>query len=299
GSGTIAEDNKVLYSGTESLRLVTHGLYQGAGITFMNPVNLGQYVANKSAYLQFALIPPADPNTTTAGGKFGSSGGFPGFPGQGGKGGTLGGPPAGGFPGGPPGGGPGGSPGSSGSFAGFGKNGNGASSTKFQKSHTLEHIRLLMVTTGNKTLEVLLPMNYAVDDNQWKLLNLPVSAIPGLKAEDGQIKEIRLFGDAIGTLYLGKISVVGDASKITVDAQDEKIVNPNVKYRYTVNARGGLTPLQFSWDWDDRDGIQDESQGRAPTHIFRKSGDFKVTVTVTDPYGIKAPAVMKFNVHVP
>ena len=295
GSGSVTEDNKVLYGGSESLRLVTHGLYQGASLTFTNPVDLGPYFTDKSAYLQFVILPPADPNAAGGGGG-GSS--YPGGPGPGKGGGLSGGPGFPGSPGGPPGAGRGGYSGGSPGAGGRGGEGT-ASSIKFQKPHAMENIRVLLITGSGKALEMLIPMNYAVDDNQWKLLNYPISVIPGLKADDAQIKEIRIFGDVSGTMYVGKIGVVTDVNKITIDTQDEKIVNPNVKYRYNVSAKGGITPLQYSWDWDDRDGIQDESQGRSVTHTFRKSGDYKVTVTVKDPFGVKTASTMKFNVHVP
>ena len=78
------------------------------------------------------------------------------------------------------------------------------------------------------------------------------------------------------------------------------------KYQYVVTATAGLTPLVYSWDWDASDGIQDETQGRNVTHVFRKasaddtgkSTDFVVTVTVTDLYNLKAPAKTSFKVHV-
>src|SRR4051812_15891020 len=68
GSGAVSADTKVIYSGNQSLKLVTHGLYQGGSIAFMKPVDLSSYVADKNAYLQFAIFPPADANATGAGG---------------------------------------------------------------------------------------------------------------------------------------------------------------------------------------------------------------------------------------
>ncbi len=97
GSGSVTEDEKNVYTGTESLRVVTHGQFQGAVLRLNNPVNLSSYVANKNAYLQMAVLVPAPPTGAGAGagpgfggagpGGFGGSGGGLGFPGSNGPGG--------------------------------------------------------------------------------------------------------------------------------------------------------------------------------------------------------------------
>ena len=80
GSGAIDEDTSNIYSGTESLNMTTHGMYQGASLNFVKPVNLGPYIAGKYNYLTVMVQVP---ETNPAGG----AGGFPGY----GKG-SLGGP---------------------------------------------------------------------------------------------------------------------------------------------------------------------------------------------------------------
>ena len=80
---------------------------------------------------------------------------------------------------------------------------------------------------------------------------------------------------------------------------EEKVVTANSKYRYTATASAGVSPLIYSWDWDDRDGIQVDAEGRSASHMYRRSGDYKVTVTVSDPFGVKASVSTKFNIHVP
>src|ERR1043166_8025157 len=51
GSGAIEEDTQKVYNGSESLKIMTHGLYQGAILTRNKPVDLGPYLGNKHAYL--------------------------------------------------------------------------------------------------------------------------------------------------------------------------------------------------------------------------------------------------------
>lgn len=305
GSGTITEDNKGTFdSGSMSLRIVTHGLYQGASINLAKPVDLGPYVSNKYAYLSIVMVPPPSP---TAGGAPGG----PGFPGSNGKGGgQIGGGPTTG--GGPPGDAEtGGGPGSNGSFGGRGQNGslNSTSvSVKYQTAHAMQNLRVVLVTTKGSKLDMMLPLDSAVDTGAWKRVSIPVALIPRIKADDAQIKEVRLFGDSAGVMRVGNISVLIDDTPITVQSLPNRDLARLASHDFRVTASGGITPLEVSWDWDAADGIQDETQGRYVTHKFRKESIFDqntnktldsvVTVTVKDLYGIKAPAKTKFSVHV-
>lgn len=285
GSGSLTPDTAHVFAGGGSLKLVTHGLFQGGIITLGKPYDLAPLLSNKNAYIQIAFLPPAPPSTTAGGGsllggKFG--GGPPGGPGSPNTGGGLGnsaGNPFGGSTG--------------------GATNSGASNARFQKAHNLENLRVVFVTSTGKAIEKKLPVAYANDEAGWKVLSIPVSAISGLSTDDALLKQVRLYGDTSGTVYIGKIGVVTDTTRIMIEPIEEKTVTANQTYRYTVSAHGGASPMAYSWDWDDRDGIQDESQGRSASHMYRKPGDYKVTVTVTDPYGVKAPTTIKFNIHIP
>ncbi len=50
---------------------------------------------------------------------------------------------------------------------------------------------------------------------------------------------------------------------------------------------GGSSILRFTWDFDDKDGIQVDAEGQSVKHKFRKAGNFVVTMTVSDYYGLK------------
>ena len=302
GSGSVLEDNKGVFgTGTMSLRIVTHGLYQGASVQLGKTIDLAPYVENKYAYLSFVLVPPAAPNPNGAGSPGSSSGrGAFGSPG------SLGSP---GSPGGES-GSPGGS-GSSGSFGGRNESGslNSTSLTvKYQTPHAMQNVRAVLVTSTGRQLEMLLPLDSAVDDGAWKRLSIPVSVIPGLKATDARIKEVRLFGDTPGVMRVGNIGVIVDETPITVETLPNRDLARLASHEFRMISRAGITPLVVSWDWDASDGIQDEMQGRVVTHQFRKESvydrnsnkilDNIVTVTVRDLYGIKKPVSTRFSIHV-
>lgn len=272
GSGSITEDQKNVYAGTESLRIVTHGQFQGADLRLGKPVDLGRFVGDKSSYLQFAVyLPPTD--------KTASPGPGPGFgAGFGGKG--FGVPPGSGGP------------------AGSGGPGSGATTGGTTKPKSIENLRVVLVRPTGKPLELLLPLANAVQDTTWKLLNIPVQSLPGITAENAKFSEIRLFGDNPGVLYVGRIGLVNDSTPIKVETVNDMIVEIRKPYRYIGSATGGAAPLKYSWDWDDKDGIQEESIGKSVVHTYYREGDMVGTLTVSDVYGLKAPVTTKFKVHI-
>jgi hypothetical protein len=296
GSGSLTPDTAHVFAGGGSLKLVTQGLYQGGIIRLEKPYDVGSLLNNKNAYVQIAFLPPPPPAGANGsginsggglGGKFG--GGAPGFGGQGGPGtGGLGGPGSGGNS-------------ASSQYGGGMKGGQGSNSNKerFQKAHPLENLRVVFITGGGQAIDKKIPVAYANDEAGWKVASIPISTMTGLSSSDSTIKEVRVYGDTSGVMYIGKISTVTDTTTLMIEPIPEKTVTANQKYRYTATAHGGATPLVYSWDWDSSDGIQDESEGRSASHLYRKPGDYKVTVTVIDPYGIKAPVSTKFNIHVP
>jgi hypothetical protein len=298
GSGTVVEDPQMHFSGTHSLRIATHGMYQGAGVSFKKPVDLAPFLSNKNAYLQFVVSIP-ETVTTTGGASGGVPGGFgpPGFSSGGGRPGTSGGGfPGGGFPGAPGGG-----------FPGFGRGGGrggvggqgGETKAQAQKARNIEKLRVVLLTASDRSIEFLLPLEYArTTEQQWKQLSIPVMAVPGLKADDAQIKEMRIFADVPGTVYLGQARVVTDVTPVTIDRIGEKVIPRNSRYTYTVKASAGVIPLKVAWDFDEADGIQEEKIGRTVIFRYTKTGDFVATVTVSDLYGMMEPKTLKFKVHV-
>ncbi len=313
GSGKIQADTHSGFdTGTNSLRITTQGYYQGASIGFNTPIDLSAFVTNKNAFLQFVLLLSDQQNGRAGGfGQGGFGGGPGGFPGGGSSPGGFGGGAPGGFPGGgsspggfgggAPGGFPGGAQGGFGGGApgGFGRGGRGGliggGPAATQRAAALQNLRLVMVTTGGKELEMLVPLAYAVRaTDEWRRLSIPVAGIPGLTADDGKIKELRIFGDSLATLHLGKLSVVTDTTPLKV----EPLVGVKDIYQYTARASAGVTPLKYSWDWDASDGIQDESQGRTVRHTYFKPGDYTVTVTISDAFNVKPPVTTTFKVHV-
>lgn len=278
GSGSIKTDTNVTYSGTLSFNITTQGYYQGGGVALGQPVDLAPYLTNPDAYLTIAVYLP---NT---------QGGGMGFPGGGGYPGSFG--PPGGFPG-----APGAFPGAPGGFPGFPGYGSGRLNTSTQKA-VLRNFRIELVTSNGHKTEALLPLSYASQNNNWYLLSIPVSALPGLSAGDAKIAQIRLFGDAPASFYVGRIAVIVDQSPVSGLSLPEQIVGADQMITYSVAPTAGVRPLRIWWDWGTSPGLTLESEGRTVQHAYYTEGDYTATVVAMDPYTGRILAKSRFSVHV-
>ena len=300
GSGKATFNKDVTYTGPNSILITTQGPYQGANITFNKPVDLSSYLSRSGTYMEMAV---------QVAGAQGANGKFGGFGGVGKGGGLFGG---GGFPGGgrP---GPGGLPGSSGGAGGGlpgagggagpggrpGQNGQNGQPASTLPAKPITHVRAVFTTTTGKQFGVYFPLAAAATNNDWKLVAVPISAMEGLSADDAQIKSVRIFGDSTGFLYLAQMQLVDDTTPISVDPISDIIAVPRFQqYRYSADGHAGITPLKYSWDFDASNGIQDEIDGQSVDHTYVRPGDYTVTVTVSDIFGVKKPAVTTFKVHV-
>jgi hypothetical protein len=284
GSGVVLESGEQIYTGAKSLKVTTHGLYQGARLALQNPLNLKTSSTDPSAYLQFVYM-IADKNGA---GQLGPGLGSGGALSQGGPGGL--------------------------SLKGGGRSGQGGSgrdSSKLGKPKPPTSLRLVLATTDNKKIEMLLNLDSArLEREEWKSLSVPVSAIPGLKDTNGMVKELMIFGDAPAVLYIGEIRVLRDETPIRADDLAEQTVAKNDTVTFTASAEGGPTPLKYEWTIkgvpsNDGSSLSEVTasyivygEGKTFKHQFRKSGDYKVTLTVSDMFGLKKSSTSTTTVRV-
>src|SRR2546423_2034891 len=55
GSGEVRESEDKVYIGNKSIKVTTHGRYQGARLVLQNPLDLKSVVNDPTAYLQFTI----------------------------------------------------------------------------------------------------------------------------------------------------------------------------------------------------------------------------------------------------
>lgn len=317
GSGDIRETGEAVYIGSTSLQVVTQSFYQGGRILLQRPIALGAFATDPNAYLIFQVRLPGGTGSMYAGmrgygmpgappGMFGPQMGGPaaGMRGAGRAGGMVGAP---GVPGAPPssatgrrsGGVAGGMPGAPPGMPGYGYGAyRGGYTPPVTTTRVMRQMRVVVVTTDGKQYEAVAPFDPPITDQEgWFPLGVALGAFKGL-SPNAQIREIRVFGDAYGVFYIGEIRIATDSTPISGDAGEEQIVAANDLVRLEARASAGITPLRFSWDFDARDGIQEDAVGRVVTTRYRRPGEYTVTLTVTDIFGLKKPFIATTRITV-
>jgi len=281
GSGEAKQSEEHVLMGSNSLKIITHGRYQGARLVLASPLNVKSMLADPSAYLQFMVVLPTKESIGRMGSEYGSMSGM--------MAGKLRGPTSG---------------------AGGGKFGGGESGTAgslLVKPKPVSGLRLVIRTSDGKRAETVLHADTSVrvrDD--WNSLAVPLVALKDLKDSNGEIKELNIFGDAPATLYLGQVRVVRDETPIRVDELSERTVPVNDTVTFTGSATAGVSPLKYEWDFNSSNGVEVDAEGQTAKHKFRKSlkdgnGNtlpYIVTLKVVDPYGLKKPVTRTTKVFV-
>lgn len=272
GNGLIAEAEEVPYEGTGSLRFSTRNFFQGGIIRFGSAVDLSSAFTNRANLLHFTV------NIPSGGGSAGGGRGPAGGRGLGGPGGLAG----------------GGSQGT-GELGGLG--GGPASA---QTASALKTVRMVITTTDGLRSEAFLDLSTPVaDERGWFSVGIPLQAINGFERTNKAIQSIALAGDAVSTYYVGSIKIINDTTPVFAEPNVREL-NLAFGDQVTFAAAGsaGATPVKFQWDFDSRDGITVDVEGQTVVHRFRNPGEFEVTLTAIDIYGLKQPYTTKIKVIV-
>jgi PKD repeat protein len=271
GSGTIAETNELAFSGTTSIRVSSRNFFQGGIIVFENPVDLGALSADKSNL--FLITVQSSSASTTFGGNAGTGG--PVTSGAGG-GAAAGGGLAGG---------------EGGVKGGGGARGGAPAVQNVTIDATLTKVRCIVTTTDDKKSEVYIDLTSALPNVRgWKSVGVPLVSIPGFDKSNRKVKQIAFSGDTIGTFYVGELKVLNDSSPLYVEPTvREANLALGDEISITAIGSGGASQLTYTWDFDAKDGVDVDATGMTVRRRFRKPGEYTITLTVNDKFGLKKP----------
>lgn len=293
GSGEAVDTSGEAYSGSHSIKLTTDGYYAGGRIVFREPVDLTAQFTDPLTFLEMTIKFLPGRLRTGPGGTFGSSsdytspGGPAGYPGYGGPGGAPGGPPAG-YPGG---------------LGGL-------------SDPTLDPAAALLITPDTQRLRVVLVFDggvavaedhplirFPTSEPSWVRVAIPFTQFKGApKMTSYRLREMRIFGDATDTFFIGQISTITDDEPISVEPLEEQVVAVNDRVEFVGSAEGGIAGLKYSWDFDKSDGIQEDAIGARVFHTFRRATPenrpYTITLTVSDISGAKRPVSVEATVEV-
>ena len=289
GAGSATESTTLSLAGGHSLLVTTLDPYQGGVVTFVKPADFNTPDPDKTRTLLLVLRPapvtrlyqtpapaPAPtgppppnndgpggsallPNTTTPAVRFASWGGGQMAP------------------------------------ARFAQYSGGVSSLS-----ALHSLHLIFTFVGGRQVDMVrpFPLPASGDSDEWVSVGVPLAA---LHLPDGPalLQSLMIAGDDYGAFYVGQIKLVRDTAPITCFAGDEQRVSADEIVTLRATASGGLSTLQYTWNFDASDGITAQAEGQTVTTFYPIGGkDYKVTLTVSDRDGLKKPAISTTLVHV-
>jgi len=339
GGGTCEETgDRRLGDRDHSLKLEIKGLYEGARLDFARPVEFaGQ---EKGAYLVLDLSLPQKKVAKGGGmGELGGpgmgEGGMMGMPGgmagmEGGMmdmpGGMAGTPPMGsGMQGGMmeggmmeggmmgPGamGGPGVMPpagaGAGPEGTGVGAGGGGVA----PKDSAIEHLRVvLLYEQGMRVIPRYRIREECFDAaTGWVHLDIPLAEAVSSQNVSGSLRRIALLGDGEGEVYVGQALLALDPDpldfviKAGTGAEDEITVRAGEPVDFYLEAKKGRRGLiRYTWDFDDKDGIQEDHVSATPEETVpvtkEQAGTYTLTVTAHDRDQVKENRQQTFKLIV-
>lgn len=273
GSGTSVFSSDVKYNSKQTLKITTKDLGEGARIDIKDPVDLTSAFANPNSYLQLVLN---FSSTNSSTGKDGA-------------------------PSAPRGGMGMGRPGGMSSPGGFGTGMGGPGAGKTARYARPTNIRVVLVLTSGEMLDVKAPVaGYSGMASGWTNINIPLQILRKNKNLDHYlIKRVIVSGDGYGAFYLGEIRTIEDSSSLKAYGGESREVTrlDTVKFEATPNSCA--TPVKYTWDYgESKTGLCEDAVGRNVQHKFRTKGDYIVTLTVSDVFGLKTPATSTLKVRV-
>jgi len=154
-------------------------------------------------------------------------------------------------------------------------------------------MRFVFISDNGVSVEATEPTGALDPDDNWMRVAVPLAKF---KVKEGlttfRMKQLLIFTDIPSTIYLGSIKLVTDTEPIKVDALDSQTTQIMYQEYFVATATGGVSSLNYAWDFDSANGIQAEATEKMAKYIFTKGGEFTVTLTVSDVDGLKEPVTV-------
>ncbi len=238
------------------------------------------------------------------GGMMGSGGMMGGPMGSGGPGGMMGGPMGSGGPGGMM-GGPMGSGGPGGMMGG--PMGMGSFGQQYEAPEVLNALRVVLVTDqGEYALEGLPASGTPSADGRWSVIQVPFSQLAlsgGMPA--GEIKQIRIFGNAKGQIKLGGIRIFEEdpVDVVTPVAPEDVTHTFGESFDLQASVDDPTKQYRLYWDFDASDGVTFDAGETGETvedanFYFPQPGSYVVSVVAVPVGGRALPRVSTFTVTI-
>lgn len=133
----------------------------------------------------------------------------------------------------------------------------------------------------------------------WFRVALPLSAMTPQLPEGSMLQRIIMSTDASAAFTLGRLAFVRDSEALSADivffpalpATGELVF-------FSSSAQSGLTPCTVSWTFNSLAIKAIDATGDRALTVFTNPGNYLVTCTIQDRYGVKAPLTITKEIKV-
>ena len=145
-----------------------------------------------------------------------------------------------------------------------------------------QRLRVLMQFEGGTAVAEDHPLiRFPTSEPGWVRVAIPFTQFKGApRMANYRLQEMRVFGDAPDTFFIGQITTVTDNDPISVEPLEEQVVSVNDRVEFVGSAEGGISGLKYSWDFDKSDGIYRYVHG-AISWVRRGSGCLTLFASVS------------------
>jgi len=159
------------------------------------------------------------------------------------------------------------------------------------KVKQMENVRLVLKTTDGKLSEVILPIASGTTyTDRWRRVGIPLQKIPGFSKTNQVLSAIYISGDGRSTFFVGEIRILTDQTPIQGSLPFRELnLGRGQEVQLYATAEAGYSILEYLWDFDSKDGLQEEAIGQVIYRKFRVPGEFTITCTIRDLFGLKKP----------
>lgn len=164
----------------------------------------------------------------------------------------------------------------------------------------VNYLHLVFTLDSGVQADVMRPVPELTDPDAWVTVSIPISRLPfsADQLQNASLKMLSIGTDKPAILYIGEIAIVSDTTPISCDAGGDQDVAASDEVTFEGDGLGGVSTLKFEWDFDTKGPFVAQSDGQIVTYKYTKSGDYTVTLRVSDLDGIKEPATAKTTVTV-
>lgn len=161
-------------------------------------------------------------------------------------------------------------------------------------------IQIMLELADGRYLEQTVKLEwFEITGRGWSSISVPLVAFEkNIGAASYQVKRIFIGNDGTEPLDISQVLLVRDTTPLEVNAGEEMILSQNYESSFYASSRHGIGGVKYSWDFDSSDGMQEDAAGIYTFYTYYKEGEYTITVTASDPFGIKKPAVATVNVRV-